>query len=78
MISTLSTMTTTITTAQVMNYGIIVVVALIIFLALKEILSAGSNKNKRMQSFVRGSNIAIVPLILIFIAIVAYKVITTI
>ena len=78
MISTLTNTTTTIPTAQIMDYSIIVVAALIIFLALKEILGAESDKNKRMNSFVRGSNIAIVPLILVFIAIVTYRIITII
>jgi len=31
-----------------------------------------------MKSFVKGSNIAIVPLLLVFVAIVAYKVVTII
>ncbi|MGB9937091.1 MAG: hypothetical protein ACPK7O_05175 [Methanobacterium sp.] len=78
MISTVTTTTTTVTTAQVMAYGIIAVISLIIFLALKEILSAESDKNHRIQSFVKGSNVAIVPLLLVFVAIVAYKVVTVI
>ncbi len=78
MISTLTNTTTAIPTAQIMDYSIIVVAALIIFLALKEILGAESDKNKRMNSFVRGSNIVIVPLILVFVAIVAYRIITII
>ena len=78
MISTLTNTTTTIPTAQIMDYSIIVVAALIIFLALKEILGAESDKNKRMNSFVSGSNIVIVPLILVFIAIVTYRIITII
>lgn len=76
MISTVTTTTTTVTTTQVMAYGIIAVIALIVFLALKEILSAEADKSERMKSFVKGSNVAIVPLLLVFVAIVAYKVIT--
>lgn len=76
MISTVTTTTTTVTTTQIMAYGIIAVIALIIFLALKEILSAEADKSERMKSFVKGSNIAIVPLLLVFVAIVAYKVVT--
>lgn len=76
MISTVTTTTTTVTTTQVMAYGIIAVIALIVFLALKEILSAEAEKSERMKSFVKGSNIAIVPLLLVFVAIVSYKVIT--
>lgn len=65
-------------TADIINYSIIAVIALIIFLALKEILSANADKSKRMKSFSKGSNIAIVPLVLIFVVIVAYKVMTVI
>ena len=78
MISTVTTTTTTVTTTEVMAYGIIAVIALIVFLALKEILSADADKSDRMKSFVRGSNIAIVPLLIVFAAIVTYKVITVI
>lgn len=76
MISTVTTTTTTVTTTQVMAYGIIAVISLIVFLALKEILSAEADKSERMKSFVRGSNVAIVPLLLVFVAIVSYKVVT--
>lgn len=78
MISTVTTTTTTVTTAQVMTYGVIAVISLIVFLALKEILSADADKNDRIKSFVKGSNVAIVPLLLVFVAIVAYKVVTII
>lgn len=78
MISTVTTTTTTVTTAQVMAYGVIAVISLIVFLALKEILSADADKNDRIKSFVKGSNVAIVPLLLVFIGIVAYKVVTII
>ena len=47
---------------------------LIVFLALKEILSAESHKNHRIQSFVKGLNIVIVPLLIVFILNVAFKV----
>ena len=78
MISTVTTTTTTVTIAQVMTYSIIAVISLIAFLAIKEILSADADKSIGMKSFVRGSNIAIVPLILVFAAIVTYKVVTLI
>lgn len=75
MISTVTTTTTTVTTAEVMTYSIIAVVALIVFLALKEILSS-ETKRPSIKSFIKGSNVAIVPLLLVFVAIVGYKVIT--
>lgn len=75
MISTVTTTTTTVTTAQVMAYSIIAVVSLIVFLALKEILSSETSKPS-IKSFIKGSNVAIIPLLLVFVAIVAYKVVT--
>lgn len=78
MISTVTTTTTAITTAQVLTYSSIAVAALIAFLALKEVLSSEARKNKRIQSFIEGSNVAIVPLLLVFVALVGYKVVTVI
>jgi len=74
MISTVTTTTTTVTTTEVMTLSIIAVVALIVFLALKEILSSES-ESKSVQSFLKGVNVAIIPLLLVFVAIVAYKVV---
>ena len=76
MISTVTTTTTTVTTTQVMAFSIIAVIALIAFLALKEILSSEADNNQRIGSFIKGSNVAIVPLLLVFVAIVTYKVVT--
>lgn len=78
MISTVNTATTTVTSTQFMVYGIMAVISLIAFLAIKEILSSEADKSERMKAFVRGSNIAIVPLLLVFTAIIAYKVVTVI
>ncbi len=75
MISTVTTATTTVTTAQVMAYSIIAVVSLIVFLALKEILSSETERPS-VKLFLKGSNVAIVPLLLVFVAIVVYKVVT--
>ena len=75
MISTVATVATTLTMTQVINYSIIPIIALIAFLALKEILSSGTHENKKMQSFVEGINVAIVPLLMVFASIVTYKLI---
>ncbi len=76
MISTVTTTTTTVTTTDVMAYSVIAVIALIAFLALKEILSSEAENNNRISSFIKGSNVAIVPLLLVFAAVVTYRVIT--
>ncbi len=75
MISTVTATTAAVTTAQVMAYSIIAVVSLIVFLALKEILSSETDRPS-VKLFIKGSNVAIVPLLLVFVAIVAYKVVT--
>ncbi|QEF95161.1 hypothetical protein FVF72_08385 [Methanothermobacter sp. KEPCO-1] len=77
MISTVTTTTTTtITTADVMTYSIIAVIALIGFLALREILSADETGNETIKAMVSGSNVAILPLLIVFAAIVIYRVLT--
>ncbi|AXV36837.1 MAG: hypothetical protein CIT01_00785 [Methanobacterium sp. BRmetb2] len=76
MISTVTAITTTVTTTQVMAFSIIAVIALIAFLALKEILSSEAENNKRIGSFIKSSNVAIVPLLFVFVAVVTYKVVT--
>ena len=76
MISTVTTTTTAVTLGQVMAYSIIAVIALILFLALKEILSSEVNGSNRISSFIKGSNVAIVPLLLVFTAVVSYKIVS--
>lgn len=75
MISTVNPVTASLSAADIMAYSIIAIIALIALLALKEILSS-ETENTTFKSFVKGSNIAIVPLLLVFVAIVAYKVVT--
>lgn len=73
MISTVVT-TTTISNDQIMTYSIVAVVALIAFLALKEIMSSETD-NPQVAYFVKGTNVAIIPLLLVFVAIVGFKII---
>lgn len=76
MISTLIATMTPSTMTQIMNYSMIALIALIAFLTIKEILSTEIEKSKQIESFVTGSNIAIVPLLCVFVAIIAYKIVT--
>jgi hypothetical protein len=75
MISTVTAAMAATTTSQVMAYSIIAVVSLIVFLAFKEILSSETDRPS-VKLFLKGSNVAIVPLLLVFVAIVVYKVVT--
>jgi hypothetical protein len=77
MISTVTATTTAVSTPQIMAYSIIAVLALIVVLATKEILSSGTN-DKRIKSFIKGSNVAIIPLLLIFVFVVGSKVVSII
>ncbi len=76
MISTVTTTTMTITQTQVMSLGVIAVISLIVFLALKEILSSEAGKKPSVQSFLNGANVAIIPLLIVFMAIIAYKILS--
>jgi hypothetical protein len=76
MISTVTTTTTTTTMGEVMAYSVMAVIALIVFLALKEILSSEVGRSNKISSFIKGSNVAIVPLFLVFTAVVTYKIAT--
>jgi len=57
-----------------MDYSIIPVIVLIASLALKEILSAKSHKTPRIHSFVKGLNIVIMGLLIVFVLVVAFKI----
>ena len=71
-----SSVTSAVSSADIMAYSIIAVVALIVFLALKEILSSEAHKNSKIAQFINGSNVAILPLLFVFLSVVAYKVAT--
>jgi hypothetical protein len=71
-----ATATTAVTSADIMGYSLIAVVALIAFLALKEILSSEAHKNSKINTFINSSNVAILPLLFVFGAVVTYKVVT--
>ena len=68
--------TTAVTSADILGYSLIAVVALIVFLALKEILSSEAHKNSKINTFINSSNVAILPLLFVFGAVVTYKVVT--
>jgi hypothetical protein len=61
--------------SEIVTYSVIVIGALILFLALNSILRPAERSN-RVDSIFKGSNLAIVPLLLFFIFIFVYKVVT--
>ena len=59
-----------------MNVGLIVALCLVMLLGLKTVLRSESEDSPQMDRVNKGINLVIVPLIIIFLAIVIYKVLT--
>lgn len=59
-----------------MNVGLIVALCLVLLLGLKTVLRSESEDSPQMDRVNKGINLVIVPLIIIFLAIVIYKVLT--
>jgi hypothetical protein len=73
MITTVTTTTTTVvTTAAAASLALIAILTLIALLIQKEII--GGLDSARAQRISRALNIAIVPLVLVFVATVAFKI----
>lgn len=72
-VSITSSVANALTVSVISEISIIVVVCLIAILSASEILSATKYWNKRLSSIL---NLAIVPLVVTFLAIVGYKVLT--
>ena len=60
-----------VTSTGLPEYGVLAVIALIILLSAKEILSASESWNKRINCSL---NVSIIPLLISFFAIVVFKV----
>lgn len=63
-------------TTNIINNGLTIGIALIAFLVLKEVSNADKNKNKKTHSFINVINIAIFPLFIVFMIVVADKAIS--
>ena len=70
---TTTTVSAVASTASVAAFGLVAVLTLIAFLVVKELASSGDNA--RLQTLARILNVAIVPLLMVFVATVANKVV---
>lgn len=71
-----SVVTAPVSPSDIMVYGIIIVITLIAFLALKLILSSKAHENAKITRFVDGTNVAILPLTYVFLlTVVIYQII---
>jgi len=59
-----------------MNVGLIVALCLVLLLGLKTVLRSESEDSPQMDRVNKGINLVIVPLIIIFLSIVIYKILT--
>jgi hypothetical protein len=74
MISTIENISL-VSSGEIVNYSVIAIGALILFLALNSILRPARGSYK-IDSIIKGSNQAIVPLLLVFVIIFVYKAIS--
>lgn len=70
LVSMISSVVSMVTTPGIPKFGYAVVLALILFLLLKDILSVSEQQRKTVVSSL---NMVIVPLLIVFIATVVYK-----
>ncbi len=63
-------------TTSIINNGLTIGIVLIAFLVFKEVFNADQNKNEKTKSVISVINIAILPLFIIFMVVVADKAIT--
>ena len=70
---TTSTVSTITSAASIAAFGLVAILTLIAFVVVKELASSGNDA--RLQTLSRILNIAIVPLLMVFVAIVANKVV---
>jgi hypothetical protein len=69
-----SVTTAPVTPADIMTYSIVPVVAIIIFVVLKQILNSETQKNTKIDRFNNDINVAFLPLLSIFLlSVVAYN-----
>jgi sulfite exporter TauE/SafE len=70
---TTTTVSTVTSAASIAAFGLVATLTLIAFLVVKELASSGNDA--RLQTLARILNVGIVPLLMVFVAIVAAKVV---
>ena len=71
-----STVTTAVSSADIMGYSLVAVVFLIFLLAIKQILNAETHKGTKINHFNNSISVAIPPLLFVFLYLVAYMLTT--
>ena len=81
-VTTTTTITTTAVGAQMVGVGVFAIIVLIVLLILRDISmvkleseKANNKKHPFLSSFVKSSNVFIIPLVYVFLSIILYKII---
>jgi hypothetical protein len=74
MISIITGTTTNVTMSQMMDYSIIVVLFLLLFLSVRNIIRGEISNQRQVGILIRNLNIVSIPLLIMFVIIIIYRI----
>ncbi|MEL7671341.1 MULTISPECIES: hypothetical protein [Methanobacterium] len=74
MISIITGTTTNVTMSQIMDYSIVAVLFLLLFLSLRNIIRGEISNRRKVGILMRNLNIVSIPLLIMFITIIIYRI----
>lgn len=74
MISIITGTTTTVTMSQIMDYSIIVVLFLLLFLSVRNVIRGDVSNQRQVGILIRNLNIVSIPLLIMFVTIIIYRI----
>jgi hypothetical protein len=74
MISIITGVTTNVTMGQMMDYSIVVVLFLLLFLSVRNIIHGEISNQRKVGILMRNLNIVSMPLLVMFVTIIIYKI----
>lgn len=74
MISIITGTTTTVAMGQMMDYSIIAVIFLLLFLSVRNVIRGEISNQRQVGILMRNLNIVSIPLLIMFITIIVYRV----
>jgi len=74
MISIITGITTNVAMSQVMDYSIIVVIFLLLFLSVRNVIRGEISNQRQVGILMRNLNIVSIPLLIMFMTIIIYRI----
>lgn len=74
MISIITGTTTSVTMGQIMDYSIVAVLFLLLFLSVRNIIRGEISNRQRVRILMRNLNIVSIPLLIMFVTIIIYRI----